>query len=120
MTTEELLDMNYDVLKFRAEWFKGREDKLETAAEDLRCLSGKIGAVNYAWDEVYLFAPLKPAYQAMVDALTSGDTGCDKGAKLLDDLREGIVTTGREYLRTEAENAGIASEIESLIEDLDL
>ena len=112
--------MSYETLKFKGSWFREQETKLESVAEQLDCISRDIAAVTYDWDESYHFYPFKPAYDEMVTSLTSGPNGADAGVKLLDALREAIVTTGREYLRTEAANEGIANEIEKLIQDLDL
>lgn len=112
--------MNYDMLKFRCEWFKQQETRLESVAKQLDCISKDVAAVNYTWDESYRFAPFEPAYKGMVTSLTSGTNGADAGVQLMDSLREGIVLTGREYLRREAENEGLAREIEALIEELDL
>lgn len=112
--------MSYEILRFRGTWFKQQEDKLTSVAEQLDCISQQIAAVTYSWDESYRFAPFKPSYQEMVTSLTSGPGGADAGVELLDDLREAIVVTGRQYLRTEAANEGIAAEIDRLIEELDL
>ena len=111
---------DYDTLAFRASWFKDQEDKLEAAADELACISADLLAIEYDWQESYRFAPFRDAYDEMRTALTSGPAGADEGVALLNDLRAGIADTGREYLRTEAQNAGIAREIETLIEQLDL
>ena len=112
--------MDLGTLEFRAEWFKDKETKLQNAAVELECLSQKIGAVKYDWSDDYRFKPLKPAYDTMVAALTSGPGGCREGVILLKSLRDAVVTTARAYLRTEAANADLAAEVERIIDDLDL
>lgn len=106
--------------EFRAEWFKDKETKLQEAAAALDCVGKDIGAIEYSWQEDYRFSPLKPAYDGMVTALTSGTAGCQAGVSLLNSLREGIVTTARAYLRAEAANAGLVSEVNRIINELDL
>ncbi|MFX4272292.1 hypothetical protein ACQBAR_14255 [Propionibacteriaceae bacterium Y1685] len=112
---------SYDEILVNFNWFKHEVSEIEARIDPCIGLSFQTGCMNLPdeeWPDA--LADFRARYEEVGELVSDSDTvGYATGERRLRQIRNGLVTTARSYLRAEAEaEDAISTQILALIEDI--